>query len=118
MKQLNYEKEHRKLWNWLADHPEAKKQDYFENWDLVDLPCNLCFACEVAKSTTFGVDILISCSRCPLFLGDECQAGKCCGGLFRDWVCEEQPEKRRKLARQIANLPWKEKKEEELRGER
>ena len=20
MKQLNYEKEHRKLWNWLADH--------------------------------------------------------------------------------------------------
>lgn len=24
---INYEKEHRRLWNWLADHPEAEKED-------------------------------------------------------------------------------------------
>lgn len=33
---INYEKEHRRLWNWLADHPEACKAEYFKHWDPVD----------------------------------------------------------------------------------
>lgn len=116
MKTINYEEEHRKLWNWLADHPEAIKADYFKNWDLVDYPYNLCFACEAAK--LYGPvpnNDLCCCWYCPLG-GD--QVVGCKDGLYIDWWRAKQPEKRRKLARTIANLPWKEKKEEELRGER
>lgn len=112
MKIINYEEEHRKLWNWLADHPEAEKEDYFKNWDYDNIPQEECFACEAACQET---DDIAYCRFCPLGGG---QVVGCNGGLYIDWRYEEQPEKRRKLARQIANLPWKEKKEEELRGER
>lgn len=97
MKTINYEEEHRKLWNWLADHPEACKAEYFKHWDYDSIPMNECFACEAARD----------CTLCPLS-----EERLVCGGesLFGEWRCEECPEKRRKLARQIANLPWKEKK--------
>lgn len=105
MKQINYEKEHRKLWTWLADHPEAYKVDYFADWCADDWPYNLCFACEAAK--LYGPvpnNDLCCCWYCPLG-GD--QVVGCKNGLYIDWWRERQPEKRRKLALQIANLPWK-----------
>lgn len=96
MTQINYEEEHRKLWYWLADHPEAGKIDYFKNWEAANWPYNLCFACEAA----------LDCMRCPL--GGRSIVG-CTAGLYTDWLTEMFPETRRKLARKIANLPWKEK---------
>lgn len=105
MKIINYEEEHRKLWNWLADHPEACKAEYFKHWDLVDWPFNLCFACEAAKLySPVPNNDFCCCWFCPLGGG---QVVGCNGGLYIDWRRAKQPEKRRKLARQIANLPWK-----------
>ena len=99
---INYEAEHRKLWNWLADHPEAEKQDYFENWDRT--PYNECFACEAARQEADRVNTIYFCWLCPL--GGESVVG-CSGGLFAWWWEALSPKTRRKLALQIANLPWR-----------
>lgn len=101
---VNYEEEHRKLWNWLADHPEAIKADYFRNWDFDSIPRNECFACEVACREADRTDTYRTCECCPLGGG---RIVGCNGGLYTEWGWTEQLEKRRQLALQIANLPWK-----------
>lgn len=107
---INYEEEHRKLWNWLADHPKAKKQDYFDNWDATSIPRSCCFACEVASREADRVNAYYSsCSFCPL--GGESIVG-CDTGLFDQWFAEGSPKKRSHLARKIADLPWKEKEDD------
>lgn len=37
-------KEHRKMWNWLAEHPEKDKDDYLESNDFEYIK-NECFLC-------------------------------------------------------------------------
>lgn len=109
MKQINYEEEHRKLWNWLADHPGAEKADYFADWDDQDVPQDRCFACEVAIQRAIRVKVdkyCTYCMFCPLGGG---RIVGCVGGVYAEWRLEEQPNKRRQLALQIANLSWKEK---------
>ena len=106
MKQINYEAEHRKLWNWLADHPEAEKEDYFENWDAASVPKSRCFACEVACRKARRINTFGSCGSCPL--GGPRVVG-CDSGLYAVWRCAPDPEERQQLARKIAALPWKEK---------
>lgn len=103
---INYEAEHRKLWNWLADHSEARKADYFKNWDPDSVPYNECFACEAARREADRVNTAYFCWLCPL--GEESVMG-CDDGLYAVWRCESDPEERRRLAREIAALPWKEK---------
>lgn len=100
---VNYENEHRKLWNWLADHPEAKKADYFKNWNYI--PHNECFACEAALQAARRVSSYHTCRFCPL--GGESVVG-CDGGLYSNWWAADSRERRQQLALQIANLPWKE----------
>lgn len=106
MKIIDYEKEHRKLWCWLADHPKAKKDDYFKNWDYDDEPYNLCFACEVALQEADRTYTADHCQFCPL--GGERIVG-CTVGLYTKWAYAASLQNRRRLARKIANLPWKEK---------
>lgn len=106
MEQINYEEEHRKLWNWLADNPEAWKSDYFEDWDYDSIPKAYCFACEVAHREADRAGTYVSCRFCPL--GGERIVG-CDFGLYNDWHAAVSPERRQQLARKIANLPWKEK---------
>lgn len=106
MKQINYEEEHRKLWNWLADHPEAEKRDYFENWSYNSIPKSSCFACEVASRKARRINTFGSCRSCPL--GGPSVVG-CDSGLYAVWRCAPDPEERQQLARKIADLPWKEK---------
>lgn len=103
MTQINYEEEHRKLWSWLADHPEAEKGDYFENWGHT--PYNECFACEAALQEADRANEGCFCRFCPL--GGESVVG-CDSGLFDQWWESLIPKTRRRLARKIANLPWKE----------
>lgn len=106
MKQINYEAAHRKLWTWLADHPEAEKQDYFKNWDRNSIPIEHCFACEAACQEADRADIQHPCECCPL--GGRRIVG-CVGGPFTEWWDATSRERRQQLALQIANLPWKEK---------
>nr|DAF77996.1 MAG TPA: protein of unknown function DUF4508 [Caudoviricetes sp.] len=106
MTQINYEAAHRALWNWLADHSEAEKDDYFEDWDAASVPKSRCFACEVAHRKAWRTPAYHRCRFCPL--GGESVVG-CDSGLFDQWWESVAPETRRKLALQIAKLPWKEK---------
>lgn len=106
MTQINYEEEHRKLWNWLADHPDKRAIDYFESWKVDRIPKNRCFACEVAGQKANGVYGFRSCGFCPL--GGLGVVG-CKGGLFMDYVFSGSLDDRRELARIIATLSWKEK---------
>nr|DAU75674.1 MAG TPA: hypothetical protein [Caudoviricetes sp.] len=106
MKQINYEAEHRALWNWLADHPEAEKEDYFENWDAASVPKSRCFACEAARRKAWRTPAYHRCRFCPL--GGKRIVG-CDNGLYAVWRCAPDPEERQQLARKIADLPWKEK---------
>lgn len=106
MEQINYEEEHRKLWNWLADHPKAEKSDYFEDWDIDSIPRSCCFACEVAYRAADRANTYASCRFCPL--GGQCIVG-CDDGLYAEWCEAVSPKRRQQLALQIAKLPWKEK---------
>ena len=38
-------KEHRKMWNWLAEHPDMDKDDYLElnDFEYVENECFICF---------------------------------------------------------------------------
>lgn len=112
---INYEKEHRKLWNWLADHSEARKADYFKNWGNDSIPRSHCFACEAALQEANRANADYFCRFCPL-------GGKsivCCdGGLYDQWWSASSYMRRRQLARKIANLPWKEKKEDDNETDR
>lgn len=105
MTQINYAEEHRKLWSWLADHPGAHKADYLAARCDGDWPYNLCFACEAARlnGSTPNDDLCSSDWYCPL--GGARVVG-CEDGLYNDWHRATSLETRRKLALQIANLPW------------
>lgn len=109
VEQINYEEEHRKLWNWLADHPKAWKSDYFEDWDYDSIPKSYCFACEVTHREADRANTYASCRFCPL--GGPRIVG-CGDGLYAEWQKAVSPERRQQLARKIANLPWKEKEDD------
>ena len=109
MKQINYEEEHRKLWNYLADNPKAGKSDYFKDWDYDSIPHRECFACEAALQEANRMGTYHICRFCPL--GGEYVVG-CRDGLYIEWQRAVSPERRQQLALQIANLPWKEKENE------
>ena len=92
---------HKKLWNWLAENPEMEKEDWPEwedNGGSVLWVFYHCFACGYAK---------LECSACPLIW----PSGRCLtdNGIYEKWAnkCAEDPETRKELARQIANLSVK-----------
>ena len=102
MKMINYEEEHRKLWNWLADHPDKDKDDYFEDWPEERIPIQECFACEATRKGSLAAD----CGRCPLG-GPDIVGCYDWNGLYQTWSRYWQhPKERAELARQIAELPW------------
>lgn len=108
MKMINYEEEHRKLWNWLADHPEMDKENYFEGWPEERIPVGRCFACEEAREDFVdSASVLDPCTLCPL--GGPSVVG--CfnpSGLYQLWRSACSPKKQTRYARKIAELPWKE----------
>ena len=107
---VSYKEEHRKLWNWLAAHPNKGKEDYFADWERDDIPENMCFACKSAAQnavSVYGLDGHISfvrCKYCPL--GGSLVVG-CSRGLYADYINAIFPRERQRLALQIASLPWK-----------
>lgn len=99
-------KNHRKMWRWLAKHPDKTKGDYFILHDpKADLERD-CYLYEYAANNStadeiFNLDI---CDHCPLDWD-----GNCCPGLyslFSDWHFSRGNDvERAELAKQIAELP-------------
>lgn len=67
-------KEHRKMWNWLAEHPEKDKGDYLKSNDFkyVDDECFLCHYNHQNDEECCG-------EECIIDWGD---AGGCMGSMF------------------------------------
>lgn len=94
---------HRKLWMWLKDHPEAKREEW-HGWKTVEANSETlryhCFAC--------GVCYL--CEDCPLEWPINVNGLHYCDqhdGLLINWEHSKDPEERSRLAQQIAELPVK-----------
>lgn len=97
-----YEQNHREMWNWLADHPDKTKGDWFELQKCKDIiPRSRCFACEIYDQT----------NKCPLCSDEKCTdrmtGTSCLNGLFAQWWCSKGFE-RAKCAKRIAVLQWNE----------
>ena len=95
---------HYKLWNELAETGGSSKvqafHDVFASKD-VPIPQDYCFACQECIDRGDPHE----CTKCPL---TENAVAHCLNGLFDAWCEECDPAKRKLLAAQIRDLPWKE----------
>ena len=107
---------HRKMWNWIADEclkrgMKVTKKDYFSEMGIKEMPLNLCYCCEYAKSITeIAIETGFDCSKCPLIWSLIDEKSRCYGNdspyrHFDASFCEEYYIRK---AREIANLPVKE----------
>lgn len=98
---------HRKMWRWLAEHPDKGKLDYFMMHDPSARMNNSCYLCDYAvnKSVHEGRNAWSYCEYCPVDWG-----GKPCkhyASLFDKWWKSKWGplEERAEIAKQIAELP-------------
>ena len=127
---------HRKMWRWIADETERRKETvgkdkYFDEMGYTEeeRPAYNCFCCqygkEIAKIIYVGITDTranwLSCNFCPLLWGSEDTQMDlfCCNssdppfdrGLYAEWRSffrDKDFARAAKLARQIAELPEKE----------
>ena len=104
---MDYHELHKRLWNWIADKTlelkrKVGKEEYFEAMGIPaeEIPENECYACEKCN---------VRCSNCPI----DWSPTKLCffsESIYKDWrSCPDTDyETAAKLAREIANLPWRE----------
>lgn len=102
-------KYHRELWNWLADNPSSKK-DNWPGWTEYNFReengfvaiIGDCFCCHYTDQFGSG------CNMCPLdFAANNSAIGTeeyCLSGLYGDWFTSKG-NSRIELAKEIANLP-------------
>lgn len=100
--------EHRKMWRWLAEHPNKCKSDYLElmGIDADDL-INRCFLCTYAERQRQKACEFVCCDYCPLDWGNKyCSEAE--DSLYDVWVFyggAHDYDKCAETARQIAELP-------------
>lgn len=123
------QEEHKKLWNWIADETEkwgypVLKQEYFKYVERLSVPRHGCFACQFALDNTGNHFMVNACDKCPIKWNKNEVARHVhhsfCEHLdyspYRKWLWgvemyKSHPEiikELSKLAREIANLPFKE----------
>ena len=85
---------HKKLWMWLAEHPEKEKGDW-PGFITIKIPKSECFLCE----ERYERDKMDPCCECPL-----CEKAGCY--YFSKWIGIIDHKKRSKLAKKIAEA-WK-----------
>ena len=100
---------HRKMWRWLAEHPDKGKLDYLLMHDPHARLINNCYACHYAARNYNPLSYYDNlCNHCPLdWDGRECSKNHVLT-LFDEWFISESYEKRTAAARQIAELPERE----------
>jgi hypothetical protein len=98
---------HRKLWRWLRDNPTKPKRDW-PGWKInggtYDIVFGYCFACDYDENMhPYGSD----CFCCPLIwpYGWDCDHPM---GLYKQFIKEEDLEKKAKIAGMIAELQIRE----------
>ena len=104
--------EHKRLWNWLSENPEATKSDWPE-WNIIGHSVNHCFACDFQsafkeKNNVENAYMHSICNFCPLSKNSSCLIRNCLGGLYYQWAWAwawEPIKERPALALKIANLP-------------
>lgn len=112
----------RKQWNWIADETLKQKRrvekfEYFDEQDIDphDTPWRDCYLCEFSRSVYIGHQ----CDKCPIEWGGkigDCYHKNTRGdyrGLYVRWIKAADYKEAARLAREIANLPLKEKYREE-----
>lgn len=124
------QEEHKKLWNWIADETErtrklVHKKDYFKEMNIQRIPRLNCFACEYDKER--NDEWIDYCTHCPILWNKEqlrYAYRTYCKNLvtspYREWLLivrrtdydieleKETLKELVSLAREIANLPFKE----------
>jgi len=107
---------HKEMWNWIARGRRSERNKL--NWpkralyDWLIKNYNYCFACVIADVHTRYAN-RVSCKECPIewpdgvfcWEGEPGKEGR--EGLFYKWDNELILTEKNRLARQIANLPWK-----------
>ena len=104
-------KEHRKMWNWIADETERQKrkvskEDYFNAHPEYEMrPLLDCFCCEYDDQHE-----LRNCRYCPVLWNTENHRCYWNGTVFGSWGSTESCEWNNAAlyAREIANLPERE----------
>ena len=103
---------HKQLWLWLEKNPKCTKGDHamWREMQTDNIPIMHCFACEEAifrKAQVEHEPYVSRCEYCPIHILIPGEFTACLGGLYFDYVHEENLTLRSALALKIANLPWR-----------
>jgi len=96
-KYLEDREKHILLWTYLGEQEYKNKAEFFEYFEIRDIPMNNCYACDCVRE---------NCDICPIKWRD---SNRCCFSEYGDWQDAEIIEEKSRLAFKIANLEWKEK---------
>jgi len=90
---------HQRLWYWLSIHPECDKEAFFTTMSITIVPESHCYACAVTDY----------CSMCPIKWTNNSEGCNANASPYHKWVHTENLKQKAEYAKQIAELPWKEK---------
>ena len=96
---------HRILWNAIADETENKKcivnkiEIFYKVFPSVGMITNYCFLCEYHR---YNVN---ACDQCLLERDRKESKIGCLGGLYNEWKNADSWQECARIAREIANLP-------------
>ncbi len=72
---------HKKMWNWLIEHPSMNKLNWPE-WVNYSMPVCTCFACGVDAKLLTSTTPMIRCLHCPFDVNTE---EDCLNGYYDLW---------------------------------
>lgn len=93
-----------RMWDWLSQHPDAGKLDYFAEFAINFLPYNACYGCEVVMLLQIRlrrkmcIKAKPTCSMRPLI--------HFCHSDFDDWSLAENDDEKFKYAEKIRDIAW------------